>query len=233
MITQEFNLWKSLAVSVLIHMVFFVFMAVRIHTQRVHYWIATPVELVNVPVADEQETSVSSPQPVEEKKQEIKTETKKAKPKSQTEYKAAIKVKPKEKIQKKEEKTPVETKPKETQPAAPVVENKEKIVQPATQSTIIPDVVDFPYLYYLNIIQKKVDKNLTFKSKDPVLKKTIIYFKILRNGQIQEPRIEQSCGSDTVDQLALGAVLRSNPFPKLPEGYKEDSLKVHFYFTFK
>lgn len=232
MITQEFNLWKSLAVSMLIHLVFFAFMAVRIHTRRVHYWLATPVELVNVPAADEKEVPVTDSKPVEEEKKEIKPEAKKTQPKSQsqTESRGAIKIKPKEKIPKKEEKASAGIKPKEIPPAASVVENKEKAERPATQSTIIPDVVDFPYLYYLNIIQKTVEKNLPRIGK-ALPKQTVIYFKILRNGQVQEAMVAHSCGSDSVDQLALGAVLRSSPFQGLPREYKEEALAVHYRFT--
>lgn len=232
--SSDFTLWKSMALSVVLHLIFFSFLAIKTQRHQIRYWVTTPVELVNIPSTQDKRETASHKEQVEKKVEEPKKKEKKEKPKSKPAEKESIKIKPKEeKKPKQEERVSPAAKPKEENPSpVPAAEPKESPSQTSVQSTIVPDVIDFPYLYYLNIIQKKVDRNLP-KIDKPVTKKTIIYFKIFRNGQVQEAFVEQSCGSDAVDQLALAAVLRSGPFPELPREYKEDSLKVHFHFTFK
>jgi len=95
------------------------------------------------------------------------------------------------------------------------------------------DVENFEYLYYLSIIQTKIQNNW----KPPVMpgasgSKTVIYFKIKRNGQIVDIKKEESSGKFLLDQSALRAVNDSNPFPPLPEEFKSSFLGVHFEFEY-
>ncbi len=60
--------------------------------------------------------------------------------------------------------------------------------------------------------------------------RTVVYFKVMRNGQITEVQLESPSGFDLLDRSALRAVYDANPLPPLPYAYKSDSLGVHFFF---
>jgi TonB family protein len=59
-----------------------------------------------------------------------------------------------------------------------------------------------------------------------------IYFRIRRDGSIDGERVESPSGNSLMDQSALLAVRRSNPLPRLPEGFDSPSLGVRFWFTY-
>ncbi len=91
----------------------------------------------------------------------------------------------------------------------------------------------FPFTYYLQIILGKVSSNWFTSLVEPGLRgnfQTIVYFKILRNGQVSELKIEESSGVKSLDLSALRAVQSSAPFPPLPGEYEEDYLVIHLIF---
>lgn len=91
----------------------------------------------------------------------------------------------------------------------------------------------FQFTYYLVIIQNKISSNWTppYKAGRPGEKrKTVIAFRILRNGQIQDVRLESSSGATYLDQSALRAISRSSPLPPLPQRFLDEFLGVHFNF---
>jgi periplasmic protein TonB len=94
--------------------------------------------------------------------------------------------------------------------------------------------VPFPYPYYLVAIQNKVSENWQPPDKSGAAReaKTLVFFQILRNGQITDARVEQSSGSAELDSAALRAVRLASPLPSLPQGFKEDSLRIHFGFVY-
>jgi len=57
-----------------------------------------------------------------------------------------------------------------------------------------------------------------------------VHFRVRRNGQIVDIRLEESSGLDLLDRSALRSVYDANPLPPLPYAYDGDSLGVHFYF---
>jgi len=61
-------------------------------------------------------------------------------------------------------------------------------------------------------------------------KRVVVKFWIDRRGNVLTPEIEESSGDDTLDNSAIRAVIVSNPFPPLPDAYKDASLGVHFGF---
>jgi|GEM_PF-871016 len=100
---------------------------------------------------------------------------------------------------------------------------------------IFVDNPDFQFAYYLVIIQNKVGSNWVPPSGTSGLaekekKRVVIGFRILRNGEIREVRVEESSGAKPLDQSALRAISRSNPLPPLPPRFLEESLGVHFSF---
>lgn len=218
MIALEMTIKRALLFSLCLHVALFVVTAPRFRRKTIRYWISSPVELVSLPPA---KATVTKPA---EKKPE---ETKKIKEKEIDLKKEIIAVKPKAKV----------VKPK---PEAKVVPQAAPAPVPAaaapvkTQSTaIVPDVNDFPFLYYLNIIQKKVTANWNFDYEGVVHQKVVVFFKIDKFGKIYDQKVEQSSGISFLDQSALRAVLLSSPFPPLPEGYSGNFLGVHFGFEFK
>ncbi len=222
MITPEITIKRALLFSLCLHAILFVVTGPRFQRKTIRYWISTPVELVSLPSTETAKVKPAEPvKPVPEKKktEEVKKiPEKKAEPK-----KEVIVVKPKEKVAapKPEEKAASQPAPV---PAAPV----------KTQSTaIVPDVNDFPFLYYLNIIQKKVTANWNFDYEGTVHQKVVVFFKIDKTGKVYDQKVEKSSGIAFLDQSAVRAVLLSSPFPPLPEEYSGNFLGVHFGFEFK
>lgn len=94
-------------------------------------------------------------------------------------------------------------------------------------------LANFPYTYYLDIITDRVSANWFSSLVDPGVSgnfQTIIFFKILKNGQVTDVSIEQSSGITPLDLSALRAVKASAPFPPLPRDYEDAYLGIHLIF---
>jgi TonB family protein len=92
---------------------------------------------------------------------------------------------------------------------------------------------NFPYTYYLNIITEKVSGNWFTSLVDPGVSgnfQTVVYFRIQRDGQIAELKIEQASGVMALDLSAMRAVRASAPFPPLPRDYQDNYLVIHLMF---
>lgn len=226
MMTPEVTIKRALLLSLCLHAVLFVATAPRFQRKTVRYWLSTPVELMSLPAA---EKAVAKPA------EQVKPvpETKKAKePKKIQEKQTELK---KEIIIAKAKKKAAEPKPEtKTVPQAAPAPVPAVAAPAKTQSTaIVPDVHDFPFLYYLNIIQKKVTANWNFDYEGTVHQKVVVFFKIDKTGKVYDQKVEQSSGISFLDQSAIRAVLLSNPFPPLPDEYSGSFLGVHFGFEFK
>jgi TonB family protein len=91
----------------------------------------------------------------------------------------------------------------------------------------------FPYTYYLQIITDKVSANWFTSLVDPGVSgnfQTVIYFKIQKDGQISDLKVEEKSGVDPLDLSALRAVRASAPFPPLPRDYEDSYLAIHLIF---
>ncbi len=91
----------------------------------------------------------------------------------------------------------------------------------------------FPYTYYLQIIIDRVSgnwftatNNLSFSGEY----QSVVYFKILRNGQIADLRIEQPSNVPALDLAARRAIELASPFPPLPRDFEHDYLVIHLIF---
>ncbi len=151
---------------------------------------------------------------------------KKAKKKSIV-YKKPKKKKPKKKTTKKAKK-----KPKEIAKKAPDKETRppEKTAKPIVQGKISVDGTKFPFTYYLTIIQSKVTGGWEPGGGKTGKKEVVVYFRILKSGEITYTRIEKSSGSRPLDLSALRAVTLASPLPPLPQEFEESFLGVHFGF---
>jgi protein TonB len=96
------------------------------------------------------------------------------------------------------------------------------------------EVSDFPFTWYLSIIQRKVTEKWVQPSRgiEPSLSVQVL-FEIARDGQVTSYKVERSSGNQWYDQSALRAVIEANPFPQLPEGFAGQSLRVHLGFDYK
>jgi TonB family protein len=92
---------------------------------------------------------------------------------------------------------------------------------------------NFPFTYYLQIIIDRVSNNWFTSLVDPGITgsfQSTVYFRIYKNGQISEPKIEESSGIRPLDLSALRAIQTSAPFPSLPSAYEDEYLGIHLIF---
>lgn len=95
---------------------------------------------------------------------------------------------------------------------------------------ITVDGDDFKDDYYLNLIYMKVYRNWLPPTSGREQTATV-YFRILRDGEAVDAKVEKRSGSSSFDQRALRTILVSAPFPELPQTYTGDHLGVHFEFV--
>ncbi len=116
-------------------------------------------------------------------------------------------------------------------------EPKKDEQQISSAQTVSPslslEVTKFPYTYYIRQIRKKVEENWLWAQNNPGEFRTVVYFKILRSGEVKEIKIKETSKNTFYDNLCLRAIELANPFPPLPQGYEEDYLGVYFEFKYK
>jgi TonB family protein len=135
---------------------------------------------------------------------------------------------------------PKKEKKKETKKEAIKKETKKNVdikTTPGTGSSELTtslnlDGAKFPYLYYLNLIRRKIAEQWDWPGGQGVFK-TIIYFRIQQDGEIAGLSFKQRSSNQLFDDAALRAVQIAGPFSPLPGGYTEDSLGVYFEFSFR
>lgn len=105
--------------------------------------------------------------------------------------------------------------------------------QTQTLPSLSLETAKFPFTYYVNQIRKKIVENWLWSKNYPGELKTVVYFKILRSGEIEGLTLKESSKNKFYDNICLRAVEVSAPFPPLPEGFKEDYLGVYFEFRYR
>ena len=92
---------------------------------------------------------------------------------------------------------------------------------------------NFPFTYYLQIIIDRVSNNWFTSLVDPGISgsfQATVHFKIYKNGQISELKIEESSGIRSLDLSAFRAIQTSAPFPPLPGAYEDEYLGIYLIF---
>ena len=92
---------------------------------------------------------------------------------------------------------------------------------------------NFPFTYYLQIIIDRVSNNWFTSLVDPGISgsfQATVHFKIYKNGQISELKIEESSRIKSLDLSALRAIQTSAPFPPLPGAYEDEYLGIYLIF---
>lgn len=88
------------------------------------------------------------------------------------------------------------------------------------------DNPDFTYGYYLDRLLSLIDAQWVRPSMGTGIK-TVIFFRINRDGSMTDLRVEQSSGYNSFDLAALRAVQNAAPFPPLPRAFQHESLGVN------
>ncbi len=225
--------------SIVIHFLFF-FM-VFYHKQNEQIFLQVPIEVsFYSPKQDFGNKSVSSiQQPVNKVENKV-------------EDKIENKVEPKKEIQKKEVKENKEDislnakkEEKKEEPVKEEVESKEQVQEEQgeqTQSQGVPSFMpnkgimleneDFKYSYYTNSIVKKISRYWQWANSYSSYR-TVVYFRIERDGFVKNVEIKESSGNESFDENAVRAVQLASPFAPLPDGYAQEHLGVYFEFKFR
>ena len=99
---------------------------------------------------------------------------------------------------------------------------------------IAVDAAQFPFGYFLSAIERRVSENwYTAPAKSGNGLTCVVYFRLLRNGSVQDIGVEKSSGNDFFDRSAVRAVKSASPFPPLPRGFQDEFLGIHFTFVQK
>jgi TonB family protein len=94
-------------------------------------------------------------------------------------------------------------------------------------------VSGFPFTYYLQILSDKISGSWFTSLVDPGVSgqfQTQVYFRIYRNGQVSDLKVEVSSGIPAFDLSALRAIQTASPFAPLPAEYDGQYLGIHLIF---
>ncbi|MBI5375362.1 MAG: TonB family protein [Candidatus Schekmanbacteria bacterium] len=93
---------------------------------------------------------------------------------------------------------------------------------------------DIRYKLYYDRIWSKIKESWILPDipgMDVKSMSVVISVKISKNGEIIEKSFEKKSGSTLFDESAMRAILKANPLPPLPEGFKVDTLDIGVRFT--
>jgi TonB family protein len=94
---------------------------------------------------------------------------------------------------------------------------------------------DFRWTYWLLAVRAAIDRNWggspgVITGGKPI--RCTVYFRVDRNGRVNDIRLTESSGVGFFDQKAVRAVTVSDPLVRLPADYRNDWVGVHFGFEY-
>jgi protein TonB len=91
---------------------------------------------------------------------------------------------------------------------------------------------DFRFAYYLEAIRERISYNWAPPALlgSPTEVVATVFFKIARDGTIDDAEVEKTSNHEIFDRAAVRAVKLADPLPPLPAGFKGKWLGVHFEF---
>jgi TonB family protein len=114
--------------------------------------------------------------------------------------------------------------------AVRVFESEQKAIH--SPDSGIFDTKGFPLGEYVNIIKERIKGNWFIPSNLQNFQgHTTIIFYIERDGRYANARIVKKSGSNSFDNAALMAVIGSDPFPPLPEGFPGKHIGAKFVLS--
>ena len=139
-------------------------------------------------------------------------------------------------VKPKEEKKPAEPKPEPEKAVQPEDEPMDLTVDKETEdgTSIEVEGQRFPFSYYLAAIERKVSQNwFSGVSAGGEGLTCLVFFRLRRDGRVEDVRVEQSSGNTYFDRSAIRAVRSAAPFPPLPRAFTDNYLGIHFTFVQK
>jgi TonB family protein len=106
---------------------------------------------------------------------------------------------------------------------------------PKTVGRVSLENIDFPYSYYLAVMQRKIGERwqpIYGEIEKGGAGRVVVFFRVLRDGTIKDLKVEKSSGSEFLDGSALRAIAEAGPMPPLPFEFQGDELRVHFGFEY-
>jgi len=94
------------------------------------------------------------------------------------------------------------------------------------------DQSDFAFAYYLVQVRQAIAANWTAPAGVPAGTRTMVRFRILRDGTVRDARLAEGSGNQWFDQSAARAVAITRRLPPLPSGYGGSELGVQFGFEY-
>jgi TonB family protein len=91
---------------------------------------------------------------------------------------------------------------------------------------------DFKFSYYESQIVSRIKRHWNWPLNHGQLR-SVIYFKIHKDGSVPDISVKESSKNDEYDKFARETIIRASPFPELPEGYLENFVGVYFEFVVK
>ena len=130
---------------------------------------------------------------------------------------------------------PQEPKP-EKRPAAPAQALPSASLGPSgLKGDVTLDASNFEFTYYLLLVRNKIASNWSppagLGGGGKV--RAVVYFRIGRDGQLSDIRLETGSGAEFFDRSTTRAVTLSDPLPPLPLGFTGPALGVHFGFDWE
>lgn len=87
----------------------------------------------------------------------------------------------------------------------------------------------FPYTIYLERMKTLIGARWV-RPPVTIAPTTVVYFRIERDGRIEDAKTSVASGQGLFDRAALRAVIEASPLPPLPFGYSGNYLGVHLTF---
>lgn len=131
--------------------------------------------------------------------------------------------------------TKTTTQPLKVQPPSQNSETSQKL----EDSSTLPSNQEHKQLNmppYFQQYMRDIEKNIKLNWKPPknnVSKRTVLTFRLGKNGELLAINVSKSSGSEETDNAAIAAVKMSAPFEPLPVEFKGNSVDIDFTFDYK
>lgn len=126
---------------------------------------------------------------------------------------------------------PAVAKPAEKREEVKVFEDEQKAIRSAESGFF--ETKGFPLGDYATIVVERIKQKWFIPSnlKDSRGQTTVVFY-IGKDGRFTNAKIVSSSGSNSLDLAALKAVIDSNPFPPLPNGFPGDRIGAKFVLSY-
>jgi outer membrane biosynthesis protein TonB len=85
---------------------------------------------------------------------------------------------------------------------------------------------------YLSDLVQKIRSNWRYPSLNAPNIKTVVYFRINRDGRVSLVQVKEKSGFMNFDSSTYDAVVKSTPFQPLPESYSGNYLGIYLRFSY-